>query len=354
MSRRCILRLVGVSVWAVVCAQITAGGGLYAQNAPQSKDVTASQEANARIAQLIKELDSDAFQTRQRASRELDKLGGQVIPEVTKALAHASAEVQARCLLLLTNCWRSPDESTRQAARRALKQLERSENSEVAVYAKRMLDPPKTKQSKGPQFGGNVVQRVRAAAFANRGRSVRMSNTNGVQSIHIEENGKAIDVKQNPQGAIKVKVTETVNGKQQVSDYAADSAEELKKKHPDGFKTYKYAQSMIDNNNKLQQRIQLQLRARGRGFARPNLATQARSLQQAQQQIDAALKHMRILIKQTPLPEQEIQKQLNQIEAARNTLEELHKKLVVPAESLPSPFKPLPQPDEPPAGTKGK
>ncbi len=393
MSRRLSGRWGVASVLAMVCVQITVIGDLSAQNAPQSKeeaqsketpqsqDAAASNEANPRIAQLIKDLDSDAFQTRQRASRELEKLGGQVIPEVTKALESASAEVQSRCLLLLTKCWGSRDEPTRQAAGRALKQLQDSKNPTVARFAKRLLVPPKSGgpprnplqilRGAGVRPFGKAGGAVQGVARAQQGFTRRDSNgsiikgqsstdNNGVKSIHVEENGKTIDVKQNPQGAIKVKVTQSVDGKPQVTHYAGDSEDELKKKHPEGHKTYKHVQAMFDKNklpqpeniNDARQRVLQLMRGRGRGFARPNPATQARSLQQAQLQIDAALKQMRVLIKQAPLPNQEIQKQIEQIEAARNTLEELRKQLVVPTENLPSRTRLVPQAGEPRDGTK--
>jgi len=392
MSRRFIGRRAVALALTILCTQLTVGGELFAQTASQAPDETQSKQpsqpkqpqdaapvpkANPRIAELIKDLDSDDFQTRQRASRELEKLGSQVIPQVTKALESASTEVKSRCMLLMARFLGSGGEPTRQAAWRALKQLQNSKDPTAARFAKDLLARPspavaagrlqilRAQGGRAGRAGGAVQGAARAAngfIFAHRdgngslikGRS--STDNNGVKSINVVENGKTIDVKQNPQGAIKVKVTQSVEGKPQVTHYAADSEDELKKKHPEGHKTYKHVQSLIEKSRVLQlpARQQVIQRARGRGFARPNPATQARSLQQAQQQIDAALKQMRALIKQTPLPTQEIQKQIEQIDAARNTLEELSKQLVMPTEKLPTRFRSVPQAGEPPAGTKGR
>jgi len=383
MTKRCIGRWAVASVLVVVCAELTSGGELFAQSATdesqaqqpaRSQEATASAEGNQRIAELIKKLDSDDFRTRQRASRELDKLGGQVIPEVTQALESASAEVQSRCLLLLTRCWDSKDEATHKAAERALKELQDSANPIVAQFAKRLLNPSQPNNPLNPRRGGfgrvGGVNRIGGRvvkSFTRRqanGQVVKgqlSTDNNGVKSIHVEEDGKTIDVKQNPQGAIKLKVTASVDGKSKVTHYAADSEDELKKKHPEGHKTYKHVESLFVqrplekplNAKDMQQRIQqLRARARGRGFARPNQAGQVRSLQQAQQQIDAALKQMRELLKQTPISNQQLQKQIEQIEAARKTLDELRKQLAQPVQSIPIPFAPIPQNGKAAGGTQ--
>ena len=154
MSRRFIGRRAVALAWAILCTQLTAGGELFAQNASQASDETQSKQpsqpqdvapvskANPRIAQLIKDLDSDDFQTRQRAGRELEELGGQVIPQVTKALESASAEVKSRCMLLMARFLGSGDEPTRQAAERVMKQLQNSKDRFVARFAKDLAAGP--------------------------------------------------------------------------------------------------------------------------------------------------------------------------------------------------------------------
>jgi len=351
MLSQLIRRGIGLPVLAMVCIQITAGDDLYAQNAPQStqasepaktprsQDAAAANTVNQRIAELIRETASVDFRTRTIAWRELQKLGAQMIPEVVKALDSLNAEKQTsqsrklstRCRYLLDTCLGSRDEPTRQAARRALKQLQHSKNRTTAAFATYLLRVGPRQQSATTR---NSLQNLRPngeiTCSWNRPLSWMVAEAtmdeNYVTWIQVKESDQTTDITESPQGAIKMKVTQTADGKRRVSDYAADSEGELKKKFPDAHKAYKRARSFFDRNG-MKERMQRLFEqyenppARGRGFARSSSATQARRLQRAQETIDSAVQQMRALIKQAPLPKQEFQKHIEEIEAARRMLE---------------------------------
>lgn len=90
-AARCVAPL------ARVCLLLIASGGAFAQSPPEP--LTAG--AIAEIKQLIRELDSDTFALRERASQRLRQMDERIVPLLEEATTSASPEVRMRVAALL-------------------------------------------------------------------------------------------------------------------------------------------------------------------------------------------------------------------------------------------------------------
>ena len=115
-----------------------------------------------------------------------------------------------------------------------------------------------------------------------------MQNINGVKKIVANENGRKIQINDDPNQGIVVTVTE--NGK--AKKYEAKNADELKKKHPDGYKIYeKYSKNQMPPI-RLQQLFPQAVQGRRNADILRRLADATRQLKTAQTKHEAQLKSM--------------------------------------------------------------
>ena len=174
-----------------VAALLSLAGVLAAEEgAAPAKEPALSErsESKGRIDALVKDLGADKAEVRDRATKELEKIGGTAVP--------------------------------------ALKEAAKSDDPEVAWRARTILDhieggkgaPSKT-EARPDRDGGGRLQSF----------NFRIQPGAGGSSVVITQDGS---------GRVSVKVTETEDGKPATKTYEAESPEAFKAKHPEIAKRY--------------------------------------------------------------------------------------------------------------------
>ena len=222
------------------------------QAAPAKQNEQPEVVSQAKIDQLIRDLDADSFTTREAASEQLTKMGAPAAVALEKAATSDSPEQADRALRVLQSFAGSTNQTDKEAGTKALEKLSQSDNKSVASAAAKSLKAA-TKKTTAPKNNPNVIQipngqggviKLRIGGIQINGaggakfQQIKKTNINGVETTEVTEtDGSRIKIEKNK--TIKVTVTKKVKGKDQTKTYEADDVEALKKKHPDAHKLYK-------------------------------------------------------------------------------------------------------------------
>ena len=307
------------------------------------------------IAALIRDLDADKFDLRQRATEQLSKGDASAIDPLIDATGKGSLEVDMRAVTILKELYQSPDTKTKLAAKAALEKLSKNENKAIAARAESVLKPqaqnaavPQNRPGMFfPPLPGNIGGRIQINGGGGNIQVIQIQagigGGNVNRAIQVRENGRSIKINEDNNG-IKISVTEPVNGKEETKNYEAKNAEELKKKHPEAHKLYeKHAAKMGGANIVVQAGgvpVQLPRRVLPGAPAQPNppaLPGQPapkndnqreadRQLNEARRQLDEAAKQLRAAAEGNAAGEQ-LRQALDKLEAASRALGEAQKKL---------------------------
>jgi len=185
------------------------------------------------IESWIEQLNEPSLTKRRKAKELLVKADVEAIPFLAKAALSDKRELIVYSLEVLgTLLEKSPSEETRKAAKITLEMLSGSDQPSTSDRAKQILgsksgdeieafpgwDDPKS------GFGGGFGVK----------RSVSASNTNGIKTIRIEEDGKVTTFRDEPRNAIRVMMEEGGNRK----EFVAKNVGDLKKKDPEAHALY--------------------------------------------------------------------------------------------------------------------
>ena len=96
--------------------------------------------AGESIEQLIEQLDSAVFDTREAAGTKLAAKGVAAIAALEKAAANGNLEVSSRATNILGGLLKSPDEATENTAFKALQNLADSDSASAARKARSILE----------------------------------------------------------------------------------------------------------------------------------------------------------------------------------------------------------------------
>jgi len=225
----------------------------------ESPDAAKSQPSTAEIGQWIKDLDSDAFATRQTAAEMLYQAGGKpAIAPLEQAAGGKSLEVTMQSINVLRRHLQSADKDTQQAAKDALERLSKTQSPAAAPAKEALAPPPAPPVNQNPRalirgFGGQplggigniqiqggnlqIVPNGIPAGGLQVFRIQANLGGNGNRTTDVNENGKKIHI-QEDQNGIEIKVTENVNGQDKTDTFKAKDADELKKKSPEAHKLY--------------------------------------------------------------------------------------------------------------------
>lgn len=232
---------------ALIAAMACAGLGCPGIARAAENSAAETPADTAEIAALVEQLDSDSFAERQAASGKLSRIGQPAIASLAKAAVGDSLEVTARAIDILRTMLKSDDEPTQKAARAALEELAKGEQTAAAGRAARALKspeellPPAGMLPPGVQIMPGAAIQIAVAGVGARKVSVR--TVNGVKTIEAEEGDQKIKIVDDPNQGIKMEVASKKDGKDVTETYEAKNAEELKKKHPEAYKIYgKYDQ----------------------------------------------------------------------------------------------------------------
>jgi len=184
MTTKKTLCVLAVAVLLALAGVLAAEEGVAPSKEPA---LSGRIESKARIDALVKDLGADTSEARDRATKELEKIGGDAVP--------------------------------------ALKEAAKSDDPEVAWRARTILDhieggkaaPPKA--GREDRDGGGRLQSF----------NFRIQPGSGGSSVVITQDGS---------GRVSVKVTETEDGKPATKTYEAESPEAFKAKYPEIAKRY--------------------------------------------------------------------------------------------------------------------
>jgi hypothetical protein len=215
----------------------------------------AAEVTPAQIAEWIKQLDADEFTTRQAAQQKLEDAGGAAIEALREAALGKPVEAAARAVDILQNHLRGDNRDLKAAAEATLKKIAESDNATAAGRAKSALQPEPAKPADPPQqntpfgrrpipvpiggIGGGIRIEAHAIAVGGKGRRMSVKTVDGNKDIEVEEDGRKVSINETAAGKIKMSVTEkNKEGKEETKKYEAESADDLKKIHPDAHKIY--------------------------------------------------------------------------------------------------------------------
>jgi hypothetical protein len=218
----------------------------------------------ARIAELVKQLDDDDFALREAAVNELAGIGPAAAAAVAQAAQGESLEASTRAFTILDK-WMVADQPKQEAAkehlgkmaqgavenattRRAKALLTKQQNptnSQAPAGVVRSLFAP---GGAGVRLGVARVEMRAMAAVAGGvgGRSISVSIGDGKKTMNVAEGDLKAEIIEDAKAGIKVTVIgKDKEGKEKKTEYAAKDLKELKEKHPEGHKVYeKYAGAM--------------------------------------------------------------------------------------------------------------
>ena len=199
---------------------------LLSQIARADEDKT---PANERTASLIKQLDTDESEVREKASRQLAEIGKSAIPALTDTVLNSRPEPSHRAFNILAKHFESEDKATKAAAKAALESIVEKGRLAQATKAEAVLESP-AQQGPFRILGGRILPQG--------AKKVTAKTVNGVKEIEAEETERKVKIKDDPKNGIRMEITTTKDGKETTKKYQAKSADDLKKKHPDAHKTY--------------------------------------------------------------------------------------------------------------------
>lgn len=314
-----------------ILAFLAASMGLSAD--PSAVDnAAATSPESAQVAEWIKQLSSDRFTERTEASKRLLAAGRAAFPALAEAATGENREVSLRAIEVLRKQFEQGDQATKDAAQQTLQRIADSNHESAAQRAKEVLNPPPPETPVAPGLqvipgipGLQIMPQIQIqvqAAGGGQARQFRVNN--GIKEIEATENGCKTKITEDPNQGIKIEVAETKDGKETKRTYAAKTAEDLKKNHPEGYQLYeKYAKQPGGFPLQLQIAGGLPLGG-GAQAARPRAEKSPKpvaimALRQAQQLVENAAKQLERRPPSTDKPED--------FGPARKRLEEIAKQL---------------------------
>lgn len=167
--------------------------GSFGEPAPAGPDASRD-----RVARLVKDLGADDATTRDRATKDLERIGEPATP--------------------------------------ALREAAKSDDPEVAWRARTLLDHidaarPERESENGPAGGTQVRPPAPGKSGATRLHSFNFRFDPGASN-------SSVIITQDGSGRVSVSVTEEANGRKTAKTYEAESAEDFKRKYPDVARKY--------------------------------------------------------------------------------------------------------------------
>jgi hypothetical protein len=189
----------------------------------------------------LDELRSNDFRVREEASRQLYEAGESAVGPICRAIPKMDHESATRAVDVLDKLSQSADAATKSAASDGLKELEESEIPAVASLARSV----RLKHEERPEL--KEVRGARAGILLRGGFNIRMGGNGfgmnirrvgGERTAKLSEPGRKVEFSDSNGRNIRMRVTETVDGKEKVTEYAAQDAEELAARHPEAVPFY--------------------------------------------------------------------------------------------------------------------
>jgi len=353
-----------IALATAAVALVILAGPVGAEDAAKTDEKPPAKVAPAKatpkqIAQWVKDLGADKYDTREEAVKKLAAAGKPVIAPVAKAAKGKALEVSTRAVAVLKKLLASEDAETKAAARAALEELSKDEEHPSSHMAWEALNEGKGDgKGGGINIGGgriifnNAGGGIRVVA-GNNGQAVRqmvqagiggqfkvvtVTNNNGNKETDVVDNGKTVKIVEGKEG-ITVTVGDANKKDAKPKEYKAADAKELKTKHPEAHKLYeKYGKgdAGVGNIN-----INIADALRGRQPRMPRVpkdirkhwgrffAENGKQIDEANKDLDKALAALKAATKARKEGEADLDlaELIKQIESARKKLTEARKGL---------------------------
>ncbi|MBS0205446.1 MAG: hypothetical protein JSS49_21285 [Planctomycetes bacterium] len=179
------------------------------------------------VEMLVDEVTGDDDAARRTASEKLVQLGETAVRPLAEAAEVDNAEVAEHCFDVLGRLMVSNDPKTATAAKEALQKLSKSEIDIVGIKARNTLRLEQVLKAR------ERLLKIAPAVPGPAGGVMRMTAT---------ENGKSIQLRRAADGSFEGKVSETVDGKKQITEIKAASEKELEEKFPEAHKAFQKQQ----------------------------------------------------------------------------------------------------------------
>lgn len=243
MSSRFVARFCGfafvLSCWGFAIAQ---------EAAPAAKPAAVADDKQ--IADLLKQLDAEEFDARQKASKDLAELGEKAVSALEKATASDSSEVSMRSFDILRGHFEKGTAGVKDSAKQALERIAKADQGPASKRAGEILNPPApsvtpVRPGLGRAFpvpaGGIRIAGARvviAGAAAGGGVETKIKIEDGVKTTEVKDKDRQVKIVDDEGKSLTLEVTETKDGKETTQKYEAKNAEDLKAKHAEAFKIY--------------------------------------------------------------------------------------------------------------------
>jgi len=217
--------------------------------AEDGKPVGRVAAATDNVHRWISQLDSDSFADREDSAERLYDTGGDAIKPLAEAARGHSYEQTAAVIGVLRRLLQSDDSETGKAAQTALEQIAQGHCDSAASLAADALQPPVELPS---VVYPRVTPGMRRLNGMRMGRipvqmPVQMP-AGAVPMVVVEttiahDNGKKVQIDEDQQNGIRMRVSEKVNGVLTVKSYQAKDADALKQKFPGALEMYEHARA---------------------------------------------------------------------------------------------------------------
>jgi hypothetical protein len=237
-------RLNRILVVSVAIASLAASRWtLPTAQAEDGNPVSRAAAATANISRWISQLDSDSFADREDSAQRLYDTGSDAIKPLAEAARGHSYEQTAAAIGVLRRMLKSDDSEAGKAAQTALEQIAQGHCDAAATLAADALQPlvelPEVVYlQQTPGMRRMNAMRLRAVQLQVAVAAVPVVV---VESTVAHDNGKKIQIDEDPQNGLRMRVSEKVNGVLTEKSYQAKDADELKQKSPDAHKMYETA-----------------------------------------------------------------------------------------------------------------
>jgi hypothetical protein len=195
----------------------------------RSADDEEPKPQDADIAKLVEQITENDGAVHRAATEKLLNIGEPAVAPLAKAAETEDEEVVTRCFDALGRLLVSDDEKTAKATQEALDTLSKSDidivgrRARTTLRLKEILRQREALIKKGPPQAPGIAV----------GRVTRMTSV---------ENGKRTELERTADGSFTGKITETVDGKEKVTEIKAATEKELEEKFPDVHKAFQRQQ----------------------------------------------------------------------------------------------------------------
>jgi hypothetical protein len=185
------------------------------------------------LSRLVRQLDADDFTQRREARQQLAAVGAEAIDALGRGAEQSDGHLANECISLLRQFAHGEDAALAPIAQEALQRVSAGSNPDAARLASQALAPPQ------PVPDSPVQRQLRLQmGFRIQAGQPRALPPNVDRQAEFEDEGRKVKLTQKPNGELVLKITQTVEGQEQVTEHTAANPAELLRKNREAFELY--------------------------------------------------------------------------------------------------------------------